>query len=68
MSHEDEAWDEDDEDDEDEDDGGGGGGGGEGGRERGGKQRPRRGFAPRWRGGKRGYDRAGSGTGLADGL
>ena len=53
-------------DDDDDDDGGGGGGGGEGGwegeGEDGAKQRSRPGFGPRWR--KRGYDRAGSGTGL----
>ena len=54
-------------DDDDDDDGGGGGGGsgGEGGwegeGEDGAKQRSRPGFGPRWR--KRGYDRAGSGTG-----
>ena len=54
----------DDDDDDDDDGGGGGGGGGEGGWEGEGedaKQRSRPGFGPRWR--KRGYDRAGSGTG-----
>jgi hypothetical protein len=63
VSDDDDDVDDNDNDDDDVDGGcgGGGGSGGEGEDEDGAKQRPRAGFGPRWR--KRGYDRAGSGTG-----